>query len=348
MKAWVVPKHGGNEVLVFQDLPNPSASSENQILVRVKAVGLNHLDLWVRNGVPGAKFPLPLIPGCDFSGMVENAPVGARFKKGDRVLINPILSCGLCQACVQKKFEPICPHFGLMGETQNGGCAEYVWVDPESLVLIPNQISFTDAACLPIAYMTAWSMLTRKANVLPGELVLVQAGGSGVSVAAIQMAKLLGATVVSTTRNPEKVEKIRKLGADHVILSKGISFKEEALAYCKLKIRKGFDVVLDHLGQDSFSESLRVLDWGGRLVICGATSGSKVEMDLKPVFFKNISILGSTMASKSDLNKVLELVEQNKIRTVVDSVMSMKDLPAAYEKLENRKVFGKICLSWDI
>lgn len=330
MRAWIIEQHGGSEVLKLKELPEPIADS-NHVRVKVKAVGLNHLDVWVRKGVPGHTFPLPLIPGCDVAGEVD----------GSRVLINPLLSCGKCKSCLAG-FPPTCPQFGLLGETANGGCAEWISVPAQNLLKIPDSLSFEEAVCLPIAYVTAWSMLTRKANIRKNDLVLVQAGGSGVSVAAIQIAKYFGATVITTVGNPEKASKAEKLGADFVIEYRKNPFKEELKKILKTLGRKGVDIALDHIGIDTFQDSIRALDWGGKLVVCGATTGSKIEIDLKPLFFKNLSLLGSTMGGREDLETVLNLVAQGKIKAIVDTVLPFSDLPKAYELLENRQVFGKI------
>jgi NADPH:quinone reductase-like Zn-dependent oxidoreductase len=212
------------------------------------------------------------------------------------------------------------------------------------LIARPKQISAEAGASLAIPFLTAWTMLTRKAEVRPGETVLIQAGGSGVSVAAIQIAKLLGATVITTVGSDEKVSKAKDLGADYVIQYKKTPFREEVKKILSSLGKKGCEIVLDHIGADTFQESLKCLSWGGRFVTCGATSGGTVNLDLKAVFFKNLSILGSTMGSKSDFIRIVELVAQGKLRPVIDQVYSMQDLPLAFERLENRKAFGKIVL----
>jgi len=335
MKAWVVSRHGGPEVLLLQPKDRPQAQA-GETLVRVEAVGLNHLDLWVRKGVEGHTFPLPITPGCDIVGTVEET--------GQRVLVNPILSCGRCEKC-KKGFEPLCPQFGLIGETTDGGCADIIRVPTGNLLPLPKNISTLDAVCLPIAYVTAWSMLTRKAKTEKGEWVLIQAGGSGVSVAAIQMAKYLGATVITTVGSPEKAEKARALGADHVIQYKTEPFREALKKILKSNGRKGVDIVIDHVGQETFSDSMRALDWGGRLVTCGSTTGPTAQINLQALFFKNLSILGSTMGAKSDLAVVLNLLEQKKIKAVIDRTFDWADLPKAHAYLESRKAFGKVVIT---
>ncbi len=350
MKAWVIEKHGGPEVLVHKEIPTPTPAP-GEVRVKVEALSLNHMDLWVRQGVPGHHFPLPLIPGCDITGVIDQfgpgseeqlKPIGVLLHSP--VLINPILSCGMCSACSNGN-DATCTQFGLLGETQNGGCAEFVVVPARNIVLRPKNLSAGDAACIPVTFVTAWSMLFRKARVLPGELVLIHAGGSGVSVAAIQMAKLLGAVVITTVGHENKISKAKALGADFVIDYKKTSFREEVKKIAATFGKKGVDVILDHIGGENFMESLKCLAWGGRLVSCGATSDSKIQMDLKPLFFKNISILGTTMGGRGDLLRVLELFSQKKLKAVVDSTFEIAQYPKAVEKLDSRQFFGKIVLT---
>jgi NADPH:quinone reductase-like Zn-dependent oxidoreductase len=232
-----------------------------------------------------------------------------------------------------------------LGETTDGGCADFVVVPAQNLIPRPEGMSAVDAAALPIPYLTAWTMLTRKAEVRPGETVLIQAGGSGVSVAAIQMAKMLGAHVITTVGSEEKAAKAKALGADQVILYKKTPFREELKKILTPLGKKGCEVVIDHVGADTFADSVKSLAWGGRLVTCGATSGADIKIDLKVVFFKNISILGSTMGSKADLIRIVDLVHAKKLKAIVDSTMPMTELAEALKRLENRKAFGKVVLT---
>jgi NADPH:quinone reductase-like Zn-dependent oxidoreductase len=349
MKAWRIEKHGGPEVLqqVEVSLRKPGP---HEVRVRVQAVGLNHLDLWVQKGVPGHTFPLPLIPGCDISGVLEEFGPGSEealkssgMELGTPLLINPGVSCGHCEACLNG-FDPICRFYGILGETRDGGCAESVIVPLTNLIRRPPSLSPEQAASLPIPFLTAWTMLIRKAQLRPGDVVLIHAGGSGVSVAAIQIAKLIGATVITTVGSDEKIEQAHALGADFVIPYKKVPFRNEVRKIITHLGKKGCDVVLDHVGADTLQESLKCLSWGGKLVTCGATSGAQVEIDLKAIFFKNISILGSTMGSKSDLIRIVDLVASGKLKPVVDSIFPLSELPKAYQKLESRKVFGRVIL----
>lgn len=350
MKSWKIERHGGVDALALKNEPDPRPGPM-QARVRVEAVGLNHLDLWVRKGVSGHKFPLPLTPGCDIAGTLDEFGAGAEealraqgFKKGSPILINPGVSCGRCKACLGG-FDPLCPEYGILGETCNGGCSEFVVVPIANLILRPESVSAITAAALPIPFLTAWTMLVRKADLKAGETILIHAGGSGVSVAAIQIAKLLGAHVITTVGSDEKIEKAEELGADHVINYKKAPFREELKKILADHGTRGVEVALDHIGADTFNDSIKSLVWGGRLVTCGATSGHEVKIDLRQVFFKNISILGTTMGSKADLLKIVELVDQGRLKPIFDRVFPMAELREAHEKLESRNVFGKILVT---
>lgn len=351
MKAWVVEKHGGPEVIKRIDTPHP-VPGPMEALIQVEAVGLNHLDLWLRNGVPGHQFHLPMTPGGDITGKIVSfgpgaqkvaAQLNAQLQEGAPVILNAGTSCGACEACLGG-FDPLCRHYGILGETRNGGCADQIVVPVTNLIPRPATLSATDGAALAIPFLTAWTMLHRKTQLRPGETVLIQAGASGVSVAAIQMAKLIGATVITTVGSDEKAQKAKNLGADFVINYKASVFKEEMKKVLSSLGKKGCEVVLDHVGADTFSDSLKSLAWGGRLATCGATSGGAVSIDLKQVFFKNISIFGTTMGSKADLIRIVQLVGEGKLKPVVDQIFPMADLPKAIQRLESRQAFGKVIL----
>ncbi len=352
MKAWRIHQHGGPEVLSWMDVPDPVAAPL-QAVVQVEAVGLNHLDLWVRQGVPGHSFHLPMTPGGDISGTVLALGPGAEeylaqtktsISIGSPVLLQPGISCGQCEACF-KGFDPLCRAYGILGETQDGGCAEQIVVPLSSLIPRPPSLSAKEGAALGISFLTAWTMLTRKAHLQPGELVLIHAGGSGVSVAAIQMAKLLGGTVITTVGSPDKAEKAKAIGADYVIPYKEVSFRTEVKKIATSLGKNGCEVVLDHVGNQTFADSLKCLNWGGRLVTCGATSGPQTELNLNALFFKNISIFGSTMGSKGDYLQLVRLVATGKLKPIVDTVLEWKRLPEAMQQMESRKFFGRTILT---
>ncbi len=347
MKAWRLETHNA---LNWIDLPEPEPQAM-EARVRVQAVGINHLDVWVKKGVPGHKFPLPLIPGSDVSGTIESFGPGSEaalassgLGLGSEVVVSPGISCGRCKACLGG-FDPLCRQYGIIGETRDGGCAEYIVVPIANLIPKPIHLSFAEAASIPIPFLTAWTMLIRKASLQAGETVLIHAAGSGVSIAATQMAKMIGATVIVTASSDDKLKKAQALGADYVINYKNSPFRSELKKILSPLKKTGVDLVVDHVGSETFQESLKSLAWGGKLATCGATSGAEVTIDLKLVFFKNISILGATMGSKGDLLKIFELLSQNRLKPVLHATYPMKDLPQAMSVLENRQSFGKVILT---
>ena len=348
MKAWRIDTHGGNEVLKRIELETPKPGP-GKIRVDVKAVGLNHLDLWVRKGVPGHRFPLPLIPGTDAVGVVSEIGPGVDLKSsglaiGTRVIVSPGFSCGKCPACLAET-DPLCASYGIRGESADGGCADSIVLPWEDAIPLPDSLSFIEAAAIGIPYLTAWSMLVRKARVHAGEFVLIQAGGSSVSVAATQLAKLFGATVITTVGDDSKIEKSKATGADYVINYRKNSFREELKKILKPIGKKGVDVAIDHVGQDTFLESMKSLATGGRLATCGATTGGEVLIDLKLLFFKNLSLLGTTMGARADLVRAVKLIGEGKVKPVVDRTLPMEKLGEALTLIEERKLFGKIVLT---
>jgi NADPH:quinone reductase-like Zn-dependent oxidoreductase len=347
MKAWRIESHGGSEVLKRVDL-DPPKLGPGQARVAVKAVGLNHLDLWVRKGVPGHRFPLPLIPGTDTVGVIAEFGPGAEesakgLRIGSRVLVTPGVSCGKCAACLSDN-DPLCSTFGIRGETMDGGCADSIVAKVEDLLPIPDTLSFTDAAAIGIPYLTAWSMVVRKARVQNGEFVLIQAGGSSVSIAATQIAKLHGATVITTVGDDAKVAKSKAVGADYVLNYRSAPFRESLKALLKPLGRRGVEVAIDHVGKDTFVDSMRSLAVGGRLATCGATTGGDVTIDLKLLFFKNLALLGTTMGAKADLVRLITLVGEGKLKPVVDRVLPMEKIGEALSLIEGRTLFGKVVL----
>lgn len=348
MQAWIVEAHGGPEALKRKELPTPDPGPD-EARVKVLAVGLNHLDLWIRKGVEGHVFPLPLVPGCDVVGVVE--ALGARARRargvprlGTRVLINPTLSCGRCSQCRSHQ-EPLCREFGIVGETQNGGLADSVLVPARNLFRLPAKLSTIDAASLPIAYVTAWQMLVHKARVKKGDWVLIHGAGSGVSVAAIQIARLHGAQVIVTSRDPAKLERAKALGAHEVVDTTVEPFRNVVRSLAKAASRRGVDIVVDHVGVATFEDSIKCLDWGGRLVTCGATTGAEVGLNLKPLFFKNLSVMGTTMGSRKDFEAVVKLAADGKLKAVVDRILPMEQAPQAFSLIESGALFGKVVLT---
>ncbi len=341
MRAVVIREHGGPEVLKFEERPVPDPGPR-ELRIRVRAVGLNHLDLWVRNGVAGHSFPLPIVPGCDAAGVVERLGPGATgVAVGDEVVVAPGVSCGRCHACRAGE-NALCRTFGIIGESRDGGCQEYLVVSDDGCFPKPPGLDWAEAAAVPLTFLTAWHMLKSRARVQPGERVVVHAAGSGVSVAAIQIATLLGARVLTTAGSDEKCARGLALGAEEAVNYRSADFAAEVRRWTE---GRGADVVVDHIGADTFERSLRCLARGGRYVTCGATSGYELKTDFRLVFFKSLSILGSTMGGGHELATVLSLVASGRLRPVVDRVFPFEDIAGAHRYLEAREAFGKVVLT---
>ncbi|MGH9789956.1 MAG: zinc-binding dehydrogenase, partial [Candidatus Acidiferrales bacterium] len=341
MKAIVFKRHGGPEVLELMDAPAPTIAA-NEVLVRVRAVALNHLDLWVRRGLPGIEIPLPHIPGSDVAG--EIAKVGeliTRVKVGERVLLAPGVSCGQCAACVGGA-DNLCRRYTNLGYMIDGGCAEFVKAPEVNAIPIPGDLSFEEAAAVPLVFLTAWHMLVARAQLRAGEDVLVLGAGSGVGSAAIQIAKLHGARVIAATTTGEKIKKARELGADDVI---DYAQQDIPTEVRRLTAKRGVDVVFEHVGKATWESSVLSLATGGRLVTCGATTGYDVRVDIRYLFSRHLSLLGSYMGSKAELHTVLKFIGQRKLRAVIDRVMPLAECRRAHEILEKREQFGKIVLT---
>lgn len=340
MKAFVIEQHGGLEALQLREIPEPSLTP-GHALVEVRAVGLNHLDIWVRRGVPGHKFPLPLTPGSEVSGVVRAVAGESTWQTGDEVVVAPGLSCGHCVACLSGN-DPLCRDYEILGESTNGGCAELVVVPIRNLLPKPKNLTFAEAAGFALDMLTSWHMLIARAQMRRGETVLVHAGGSGVGSAAIQIAKLWGARILATAGSAEKGERARELGADEVILYRETDFAKEVRA---LTGKRGVDIVVEHIGADTFEGSMRSLAKGGRLVTCGATTGGDVTLNLRLVFFKSLSILGSTMGSLAELHEIMREVERGHLRPVIGRVLPFDAVAEGHRLLESREVFGKVVLA---
>ncbi|HEU4394776.1 MAG TPA: zinc-binding dehydrogenase [Planctomycetota bacterium] len=341
MKAVVIRKHGGTEVLEIEDRPVPEPGP-GEVRVRVRAVALNHLDVWVRRGIPGHPFPLPIVPGCDVAGEVEAIGPGAgdAFRAGAPVVVAPGVSCGACEDCASGQ-DQFCRRYGILGEHQDGGCAEAIVVPARNLLPAPTGMPAEQAAAIPLVFITAWHMVVERARVKPGETVLVHAAGSGVSSAAIQIARLHGARVITTVGSDAKVAKARALGADDVVNYRTQDFAAEVR---RLTGKRGADAIIDHVGPATWEGNVKSLARGGRLVVCGSTSGFEVTTDLRFVFFKSLSLMGSTMGSRAELHSVLRLVEAGRLKPVVDTVLPLDEVAEGHRRLEAREVFGKIVL----
>ncbi len=340
MKAVRFHRHGGPEVLRYEDAPDPSPEP-GRAIVRVRACALNHLDIWERRGIDRVAVPLPHISGSDVAGEVVHDG-GGPVPAGTRVLLQPGLSCGKCAACRAGR-DSLCPSYDVLGLLSQGGYAELVSVPLDNVVPIPDHVSFIDAAAFPLTFLTAWHMLVKLARVGEGELVLVLAGGSGVGQAAIQIAKMKGARVFATS-GPRKLEKTRALGAETVFDHYATDFAHEIRT---LTAGRGVDVVVEHVGEATWDRSVRALARGGRLVTCGATTGGRVGLDLRYLFARQLSLLGSYMGAKSDLLEAAVPFFEGRLRPVVDTVIPLADAAEAQRKLEKREQFGKIVLTPD-
>ncbi|WP_373045902.1 zinc-binding dehydrogenase [Vulgatibacter sp.] len=341
MRAIVFRRHGGPEVLEEAEVATPHVGAKD-VLVRVKATALNHLDIWVRNGIPTIPVEFPHILGSDVAGVVEQVgpEVPAGIAAGMEVIVQPGVSCMRCAACLSGQ-DHACRQYQILGEHRNGGYAEFVSVPHHNIVAKPKNLSWEEAASAPLVLLTAWEMLVRRAQLLAGETVLIQAAGSGVGSAGVQIARLLGAQVIATAGSDEKLERAKELGADHVINYETADWVAEVK---RLTGKAGVEVVFDHVGDKTWDGSLRCLRSGGRLVTCGATTGFQVGIDLRHLFYRRLSLLGSTMGSKGDLIRIVQLLEQGKLRAVIDRVLPLSQARQAHELLSNRAQFGKVVL----
>jgi len=339
MKAVVLYEHGDRDVLKYEEIPTPKPSPK-QVLVKVKACALNHLDVWVRRGIPGLKLKYPHILGADISGEIADLGDGVEgLRIGEKVLVSPGVSCGRCRMCLSG-MDNLCRDYHILGEGVNGGYAEYVVVPEENILPFPEGLSFESASAIPLVFLTAWHMIVKKAKLKAGESVFITAAGSGVSTAAIQIAKAMGAFVIAGASSDEKLSRAKELGADEVI-----NYSKEDFAKRIKEITKvGVDLILDHTGVINWEKKMASLRWGGRIVLCGATSGFNAEIDLRHVFFKQLSIIGSTMGSKGDLFEALELVRRGILKPVVYKVLPLKDAKEGHRILEEREVIGKVVL----
>lgn len=340
MYAVRIHEHGGLDKLIYEEIPTPKPAGD-EVLINIRATSLNHLDLWVRKGLPGVKFPLPIIPGVDAAGVVVDKGEAVRHvNTGDRVVVAQGISCGHCAYCLNGE-DNLCKDYRLIGEHRDGADAEYISVPGRNVIALGSKVSFEEAAAGALVFLTAWQMLVDKAKVKPGEDVLVIGASSGVGSAGIQIARLHGARVIATTSSSEKAEHARRLGAEEVIDYSKQNIAEEVR---RLTGKRGVDVVFEHVGASVWEDCIRSLTKGGRLVTCGATSSHEAVTDLRYVFYKQLQIIGSTMGRKGDLIRILKFFEQGKLKPVIDRVMPLKEVREAHRILEEGKQFGKIVL----
>ena len=340
MKAVFFEEHGGPEVLRHGERPDPRVRAD-EVLVEVRACALNHLDVWARRGLPGVEIPLPHVLGNDVAGVVrERGELVDWVAPGDEVMLQPGVSCGHCRECLGGA-DNFCPRYQILGYQRDGGYAELVAAPAVNCIEKPASLTWEEAAAVPLVTVTAWHMLVTRARVEPGEDVLIHAAGSGVGSVGIQVAKLRGARVIATAGSDEKLEKARSLGADEVVNYTRADWPKEVR---RLTEKRGVDVVFEHTGAETWPGSILALKRDGRLVTCGATSGHDARTDLRQVFYRHVSLLGSFMGSKAELLDAMKFVEAGRIRPVVDRALPLADARRAHELLEDRAQFGKLVL----
>lgn len=341
MRAVVFEEHGGPEVLELADVERPAPRAD-EILVRVRACALNHLDVWTRMGIPGMTFPLPHILGNDIAGEVEEVGDLVRnVKPGDRVLLSPGVSCGHCANCLSGD-DNLCPEYTMLGYQRPGGYAEFVAAPGRNAHAVPAGLTFAEAAAIPLTFLTAWHMLVERARVKPGETVLVLAAGSGVGSAAIQVAKLFGARVIATASTDEKLELARGLGADETVNYEAVERWDRSVK--ALTAGRGAEVVVEHVGAATWPKSVACLARNGRLVTCGATTGYEATVDLRHLFYRHLSLLGSFMGRHDELVTLLRFFEDGRLRPVVDRVLPLEQAAEAHRLMADRAQFGKLVL----
>lgn len=340
LKAVVFHEHGGTDKLRYEERPEPPMGPDD-VLVRVRACALNYLDLWARSGLRRVAIPLPHISGSDIAG--EVVKVGRHVEwvhRGDRVLVSPGISCGHCVHCLAGQ-DNFCQSYEIIGYRVDGGYAEFVVVPGVNILPHPRNLSFEEGAAVPLVFLTAWHMLVSRAGIGPGEDVLVIGAGSGVGSAALQIAKMFGCRVIATAGSEEKLHKARALGADETINHTSNDILDGVK---KLTDRRGVNVVVEHVGTATWEKSVLSLAPGGRLVTCGATTGFNAQLDLRYVYSRQLSLLGSYMGSKGELATVLRHVEKGRLRAVVDRVFPLSEAAKAQQLMEARQHFGKLVL----
>ena len=339
MKAVRIHQFGGPEVLRYEEVPDPKPRKD-QVLVRVRACAMNHLDIWVRKGLPGVS--LPHILGSDVSGeIVEVGEYVTGFTAGQRVLLVPMHFCNHCARCVAG-LQNQCPEFTVLGNRVDGGNCELLAAPAVNVIPIPDTLDFNQAASVPLVFLTAWHMLVGLAGIRPGQTVLVLGASSGVGTAAIQIAKLFHARVITTAGDETKLEKARALGADH-----GINHYQQKISdeVKKLTNKEGVDIVIEHVGAATWEQSIKCLKTAGTLVTCGATTGPQAAIDLRFLYSRQLRLLGSYMGTMSDLYEVLGHIFAGRLKPVVDRTFSLQDVRSAHEYLEKSQMFGKVVLN---
>ncbi|WP_457559746.1 zinc-binding dehydrogenase [Candidatus Harpocratesius sp.] len=342
MKAAYFLQHGNISQIKYGDLPIPEVNP-SEILIQTKFASVNHLDLFVLQGWPGLHLKLPHIMGSDGSGIVKEVGTNvSNFRKGDKVVINPGIGCNQCEFCVAGQ-QSLCKYFSIKGEHQDGTFAEYFTIPTQNALKIPDYFGLKEAAAGALTFLTAWRMLVSKAKIKQNDFVLIQGASGGVSIAAIQIAKFFGAKVITTTSSHEKVEKAKKLGADYVINYNEIPNYTKKI-YKEITKEHGIDIVIDSVGKATFSKSIKLLSKGGKLITCGATTGPTTAIDIRNLFWKQISLIGSTMSNHHEFLKVMQLIFERKLIPLIDSIYSLDNVKEAEHFLKIGNHFGKIVI----
>ncbi len=341
MKAAVIHGHGGLDTVKVEDIAEPKAG-DNDVVLQVRSAALNHLDIWVRKEKLGPGLSMPHIMGSDAAGIV--IAVGSKVQGiniGDEVIVNPGLYCWCCEHCIAGRHSQ-CESFGIVGLSRPGTFAEKIAVPFYTIWPKPSHLNFDEAAALGLAHVTAWRMLFTRAILIPGETILIHGIGGGVALAALQFAKLSSAETIVTSSSDEKLGKAKKIGADHTINYKTAG--DVAKAVRDITKGRGVDIVFDTVGADTWQTDFAVVRKGGRIVLCGVTSGAKTETDLQSLYWRQVTVLGSTMGSSSDFRQMLKTVTAAKLKPVVDSVHPLRDIQKAMGRMEKGEQFGKIVL----
>ncbi len=338
MNAVRIHDHGDEKVLIYEEVPLPDIN-DNQVLVEIKAAAINHLDIWVRKGIPGIS--LPMIIGSDGAGIVVKVGKNVnKFSIGDEVIINPLLFCGNCPSCLNNQ-ENQCSSIGILGETTNGTNCEFIALNQRNLINKPKKMSFECAASFPLAGQTAYQMLINRAMLKESDIVFIWGASSGVGSFGLQIAKSFGCKVIATGGSKKKCEYANKIGADLSLNH----YKDDIVTLVKDYTNgKGVNIIFEHSGLETWSTSMKILSKFGRLVTCGSTTGPKVSIDLRYIFFKQQSILGSTMGTLSALKEVMNLIVDGSVTPVIDKVFSLDNISDAHKYIEDSNQFGKVIL----
>jgi NADPH:quinone reductase-like Zn-dependent oxidoreductase len=339
MKAAMMQEHGGVDCVTIGEMTDPKAG-EGEVVLEIRSAALNHLDIWVRKGRPGIQMSMPHVLGSDGAGViVEVGPKTHGVNIGDEVILNPGLSCGYCESCGRGQ-QSECMSFGIVGMSRPGTFAEKVAVPFQNVYPKPAHLSFDEAAALPLAYQTAWRMLMTRAGLRTGETVLIHGIGGGVALAGLQLAKLAGGGVIVTSSSDEKLSRAKAIGADDIINYRTV---EDLTGIVKdITKGRGVDVVIDTVGAGTWSTNFSIVRRGGRIVLCGVTTGPEATTDLRALYWNQLTVMGSTMGSNEDVRQMLRAVETAKLKPVIDSVNSLEEIQDAMSRMEAGEQFGKI------